>query len=158
MVRAARCVLVLALPLLCLPLSLRATDTCKLSPLLHQRKDVATVLHLEDAWNVAYLRGDTELERCLLTADFTEVMRNGEVLGLAGELELAAKNRGNKLPIPDSPKIIVLLHGNAAVAYGKSILTDSGDKATTKVYADSYVWEHGAWHVFFAQQTQFENH
>ena len=89
-------------------------------------------------------------ERCLLASDFTEILRTGEVKFLADELYLAAKNRGKNLAIPDLPKANVLMHGNLAVAYGLS-----SSKKTR--YADSYLWENGAWHVLFAQQTQLQN-
>ena len=69
------------LNLLCLlllsALPLHAKDACNLRPLMHQHKDVATIQRLEDEWSLAYLRGDTDVERCLLTPDFTEILRNG---------------------------------------------------------------------------------
>ena len=141
--------------LVCL-LPLSAKDNCALRPLTHQRRDVATIQRLEDEWSRAYLRGDTELERCLLSPDFTEILRTGEVKGLQDELDLAAKNQGKNLPIPNLPKTNVLLHGNVAVAYGISSSTSNGKSKTTR-FADSYLWEHGTWHVFFAQQTRMEN-
>ena len=75
---------------------------------------------------------------------------------LQDELDLAAKNQGKNLPIPNLPKTNVLLHGNVAVAYGISSSTSNGKSKTTR-FADSYLWEHGTWHVFFAQQTRMEN-
>jgi hypothetical protein len=142
--------------LLVCALPLPAKDNCTLPSLMRQRRDVATIQHLEDEWSRAYLRGDTELERCLLSPDFTEILRTGEVKGLRGELDLAAKNQGKNLAIPDLPKTNVLLHGNVAVAYGISSSTSDGKSKTTR-FADSYLWEHGTWHVFFAQQTRIEN-
>jgi hypothetical protein len=67
-----------ALLLLTLPLVVRAT-TCRMQPLLHQRRDVQTIERLERAWTLAYLLGDMKLEQCLLTVDFTEIMRTGDV-------------------------------------------------------------------------------
>lgn len=142
--------------LLVCSLSSPAKDACNLRPLMDQRRDAATVQHLEDEWSRAYLRGDTGLERCLLAPDFTEILRSGEVKGLQDELELAAKNQGKNLAIPELPKTNVLLHGNVAVAYGISSSTSGGKLRTTR-FADSYLWERGAWHVFFAQQTLMEN-
>jgi len=124
---------------------------------MHQRKDAATIQHLEGAWSIAYLQGDMELERCLLTPDFTEILRNGDVIVLADELQLAANNKGKNLLIADLPKSTVLIHGNVAVAYGTSHSTSSDGKARTTRFADYYIWENGTWHAFFAQQTQFEN-
>jgi len=126
-----------------------------MTPLMHQHKDVATVQQLENAWSMAYLRGDTELERCLLTTDFTEILRTGEVKTLADELEFAVKNQGRNLAIPNLPKSTVLIHGNVAVGYGTSRSTGADVHARAMRYADYYVWEGGAWHAFFAQQTQF---
>jgi hypothetical protein len=147
----------LMLVLLSCSLPMLAKDACNLKPLLHQHRDVATVQHLEDEWSLAYLRGDTDFEQCLLTPDYTEIARSGEVKVLADELALAAKNKGKNLPIPDLPKSTVLLHGNVAVAFGMSGSTTSDGKQRKTRYADYYIWENGAWHAFFAQQTQFQN-
>ncbi len=135
--------------LLC-SMPLLAKDACDLPPLAGQHKDIATVQHLEDEWTLAFLRSDTDLERCLLSPDFTEIKRTGEVTFLSDELELAAKNRGKNLAIPNLPKAKILLHDDVAVAYG---ISTSGKIR----YSDSYFWKNGAWHVFFAQQTQLEN-
>lgn len=124
---------------------------CDVPPLRHEQRDKATIGRLERAWSMAYLRGDIALERCILTPDFTEILRTGEVKGLADELGFAAKNRGKDLAIPDVPKPAILIHGNVAVAYGTS-----GPANRPMRYADYYVWENGSWHAFFAQQTQLE--
>lgn len=121
---------------------------CRIGPLANEGRDIATIIRLEHAWSVAYLRGDTAFERCLLTPDFTEVMRSGEVKGLSDEIGFAAKNVGRSDPIPDLPTPQVLIHGNAAVAFAKT----HGSTGTT-VYADFYVWIGDSWHVYFAQQT-----
>jgi hypothetical protein len=78
-------------------------------------------------------------------------MGNGEVKRLSDELALAAKNAANPLPMGEIPKGTVLLHGNVAVAYGRS---QSAGGARTLIYADYYVWENGQWRVYFAQQTE----
>jgi hypothetical protein len=130
-----------------------AQNTCDQSTLKDERKDVATIQRLERAWTVAYLEADTNFERCLLSPDFTEIIRSGEVKFLADELEFAKKNEGKNLPIPDQPKPTVLLHGNVAVAYGASEFTGLDGEVRKTRYADYYVWENGSWHAFFAQQT-----
>jgi hypothetical protein len=132
-----------------LPQTIRASD-CRFPALLHQHRSVATIEALEFEWSRAYLRGDTEFEACLLTADFTEIMRNGQVNHLSDELALATKNTANPLPVGELPKGTVLLHRNVAVAYGRS-RSASGQRAMR--YADYYVWENGRWWVYFAQQT-----
>jgi hypothetical protein len=126
---------------------------CELEPLTHQRKDAPTVRRLEEAWSLAFLRGDTSLERCLLTSDFTEITRTGEVKDLAYELELAAKNLGKNRPIPRLPESTVLMHGNVAVAYGMATVNTADDRPRRTQFADYYLWENGAWWAFFAQQT-----
>ncbi len=137
------------------PMASQAESACGQKPLQDQHEDAATIQALEAAWSVAYLHGDTDLERCLLTPDFTEIMRNGEVKVLADELGFAEKNKGKDLPIPAMPKIAVLMHGNVAVAYGISRSTGADGKTRSTRYADYYVWEAGSWQAFFAQQTQF---
>ena len=125
----------------------KASD-CQFPTLAHEHRDVATIRALELEWTRAYLRGDTDFEKCLLTADFTEIMRNGDIKDLSAELALAAKNRAKPLALGELPSGQVLLHGNVAVAYGRS----SGARAMR--YADYYVWEHSHWRVYFAQQTE----
>jgi hypothetical protein len=137
-----------------LSLAAPAYGACGQEALQHERKDVATIQTLETAWSVAFLQGDTELERCLLTPDFTEILRDGSVQVLADELGFAAKNRGKNLPIPDLPKGAVLIHGVVAVAYGLSTSTGKDGKLRMTRYADYYVWEESSWHAFFAQQSE----
>jgi hypothetical protein len=146
----------LSLLLLCSAPS-RAQSTCDLSQLRDEHKDAATIKRLENAWTIAYLKADTNFERCLLSADFTEIVRSGEVKFLPDELALAKKNEGKNLPIPDLPEPTVLLHGDVAVAYGSSQFTSPDGKTRKTRYADYYLWEDGSWHAFFAQQTSIEN-
>lgn len=115
---------------------------------MHEHNDVATVQHLANVWSTAYLRGDADFIRCLLTADFVEVLGNGELQFLAYELKVVAKNRGKNLAMPDLPKVNVLKHGNVAVAHGISSTTDSSGKPRTRRFADFYHWEHGKWRAF----------
>jgi hypothetical protein len=125
---------------------------CRSPTLAHEHRDVATIQALELEWTRAYLRGDTDFEECLLTPDFTEIMRNGDIKDLSAELALAAKNKAKPLPLGDLPSGQVLLHGNVAVAYGRS----TGARAMR--YADYYVWENSHWRVYFAQQTEIATH
>ena len=127
---------------------------CQMQALADQRKDVATIERLEQEWTRAYLGGDTEFERCLLTPDFTEIMRTGEVKVLKDELAFAEANKGKRPKIPDAPKSVVLVHRNVAVAYGTSTSKLNDGAVRTVRYADYYVWENGAWHAFFAQQSE----
>ena len=140
-----------------LEIPVAAVGSCALPPLMHQREDVATVERLETAWSVAFLQGDVLLERCLLTPDFAEILRGGETKYLADELGFAEANRGQHRPIPDFPKPVVLLHGDAAVAYGTSQSVSANGTPRITRYADFYLWEAGRWHAFFAQQTPVES-
>jgi hypothetical protein len=129
----------------------KASTPCQHSVLLNEHRDVATIESLELEWTRAFLRGDTGFEECLLTADFTEIMLNGDIKHLSDELALAAKNKAKPLPLGELPKGTVLLHGSVAVAYGRS---QSGTSPQGLRYADYYVWENGKWCVFFAHQTE----
>src|SRR5215469_2347812 len=128
-------------------------SNCNFPQLKNQSRDAATIQRLEAAWNEAYLHGDPTLMRCLLSSDFTEIMRSGEVKSLSDELSMAQKNRGKKLKVPELPKIEILLHENAAVAYGRSVATNADGKPEIRWYSDTYLWKDGQWHAFFAQQT-----
>ncbi len=91
--------------------------------------------------------------RCLLASDFTEIMRSGELKLLSDELSMAEKNRGKDLKVPEMPRIKVLLHENAAVAYGRSFSTSKDGRTEIRWYSDTYLWKDGQWRAFFAQQT-----
>ena len=135
---------------------LHAQTTCDMGALKEQQRDVATIQRLENAWTIAYLKADTNFELCLLSKDFTEIVRSGDVKFLADELAFARKNEGKNLPIPKLPEPTVLLHDNVAVAYGTSQSRGPDGKIKETRYADYYVWENGKWHAFFAQQTSVE--
>ena len=126
-------------------------NSCRLPSLRGERRDAATILQLERSWSVAYLQGDTGFERCLLSPQFTEIMRTGQVKGIADELGFAAANIGLGKPLPVFPVPQVLILGNDAVAYGIA----RGSSGAT-CYADHYVWDGRSWHVLIAQQTPLE--
>lgn len=132
-------------------------NNCGLPQLKNQQRNVETIQRLEMAWTGAYLRGDTALMGCLLAPDFTEIMRSGELKTLRDELAMAEKNRGKDLKMPELPEIRVLLHENAAVAYGVSVVKSSDRRNMTRWYSDTYLWKNGQWHAFFAQQTAAES-
>ncbi|MGH7533797.1 MAG: nuclear transport factor 2 family protein [Gemmatimonadales bacterium] len=133
--------------------TLQAQGSCRSLPAFRgERRDTTTIVRLERAWNDAFLLGDTAAERCLLTPDFTEILRDGQVKALADELGFATQNIGRHLTPPVSPALSVLLHGDVAVAYG----TVDGRSGATQ-YADFYVWDAGRWRAFFAQQTPLEH-
>ncbi len=131
-----------------------ARADCDRPTLAHQQRDAATIQRLETAWSIAYLTGDTEFLACLLTPDFTEIMSGGSINHLREELALAAKNKGKPADNPSLPPVNVHLHGNVAVGYGVTTKRLNGNPHSS-YFADYYVWENGAWHVYFAQQTAF---
>ena len=51
-----------------------------------EAKDSQTIERLEMAWTLAFLKGDTAFEQCLLTPDFVELLKDGSTEGLDGEL------------------------------------------------------------------------
>lgn len=136
--------------------AVQAADSCDLPQLDHQQKDAATIRNLENAWSVAFLRGDTRFMQCLLIPEFTEITRSGKVKFLSDELAMTAENLGKNRAIPDLPTADVLLHDNVAVAYGESHTPTADGKVIARRFADSFVWENGRWHAFFSQQTQVE--
>jgi hypothetical protein len=143
--------------LLALGVSLAAVAhaSCDYAVFAQEKKDEATIQQLEHAWSVAFLTGDTDFESCLLSPDFAEIRSDGNLHRLADELALAANHTGKPLPNIDSPAGTVHLHGDVAVAYGISPVKMVDGKPHQSYYADYYVWENGAWRVYFAQQTAF---
>ncbi len=126
---------------------------CSRPELANQSKDEATVIRLERAWSVAHMTGDTEFEACLLTPDFTEIRSDGKINVLSDEMALAEKHKGQKADTSILTTPTVHIHGNVAVAYGASDWKASDGKMHKFYYADYYVWENGAWHAYFGQQT-----
>jgi len=137
-----------------MPAHAQANGTCNAQPLLNQQKDEATILHLEAAWNTAIGQGDASSESCLLTADFKEILANGELKTRADELGFTAKNKGQNKPIPRLPPFTVLIHGNVAIAY--ATWTPSAADSAPNQTADYFIWEDGSWHAFFSQSTPVE--
>jgi hypothetical protein len=129
----------------------RANGACDAQMPPHQQQDAATIQQLESAWNTAIAHGDTSFEGCLLTPDFFEISSSGAALTLAGELGMTAKNKGRNRPVPELPRVTVLIHGNIAVAYATWKPADPNRRSN--VTSDFFVWENGAWHVFFSQGT-----
>jgi hypothetical protein len=146
-------ILVLALAAVLFFLPPYTLASCIRPELEHQRRDAATIRQLETSWSLAYLRGDVDLERCLLTADFIEIMSDGTIHHLDDELALAAKNKGKEVTNPNLASVTVLLHGAVAVAYGISPGNPADSKKGKKYFVDYYVWEDGFWRAYFAQQT-----
>jgi hypothetical protein len=129
----------------------QSKDPCEAQLPAHQQKDEATIQQIETAWNLAIARGDSSFERCLLTADFKEILSKGELKTLTDELGFTEKNKGKNRPIPTLPPITVLIHGSMAVAYATWVPTDPNKKSDQT--SDVFIWENGSWHVVFSQST-----
>ena len=134
-----------------------AAEVCNLPQLAHQKQDVATVRHLEEAWSIAFLKGDTALLGCLLLPEYTEITRTGQVKYFRDELEMATVNLGKNLDVPALPVSSVLLHGDVAVAYGETRIGGAGSRGNARRFADFFLWRNGRWYAFFSQQTPIEN-
>jgi hypothetical protein len=130
-----------------------AGATCNNQAFLNEKKDASTILNLESAWTTAFLGGDTEFMSCLLTPDFTEIMRNGNIYHRSDELALTEKNKGKAAATMPLPHLTVLLHDDVAVAYGLASEHKIEGVLHKNYYADYYVWTNGSWHAFFAQWT-----
>ncbi len=129
-------------------------DECSATPLVNQQKDEATIQQLETAWNIAIRRGDAALEDCLLTADFLEILPNGDLKTRTDELGFTTKNKGQNMPMPRLPAITVVLHGNVATAF--ATWTPLAANRPPEKTVDYFIWENGSWHVFFSQSTPIE--
>jgi hypothetical protein len=130
--------------------TIMSAPDCTSRQLPNQQRDSATIRRLEHAWSVAFLTGDTAFEECLLLPGYTEIKRDGSIGDLRDELALAARNRGKQLPTNNLPTVNVIVHGDAAVGYGQF-----ASKGGHMRWADYYVWDGSAWHVYFAQQTSY---
>jgi hypothetical protein len=128
-------------------------EGCDAPDLTNQKQDAATVERLENAFTVAFLKGDTDFEKCLLLPNYAEVSRSGKWRELSDELEGAARNRGKNLSVPAMPKVEVLLHGDVAVAHGLFTFTMPDGKSVSTRFSDVYVWKDNEWHVLYSQQT-----
>ena len=135
---------------------LLAEGACNVPELANQKQDAATVQPLENAFTTAFLKGDTDFEKCLLLPNYAEISRSGKWRELSEELESTARNRGKNLSVSDMPKVDVLMHGEAAIAHGFFTFTTPDGKSLSTRFSDVYVWKGHAWHVLFSQQTPIE--
>jgi ketosteroid isomerase-like protein len=129
----------------------QSQQPCDLEPLMHQQRDEASIQRLEASWIAAISQGDIGFERCLLTEDFVEILSTGELKTRGGELDLTARNKGKKARVRELPQMTISIHGNVAVA--RAVWKPTGTALMAAHIADCFVWEDGAWHVFFSQLT-----
>jgi Domain of unknown function (DUF4440) len=127
---------------------------CTTPALINQQKDAATIRHLETSWNTAITQGDATFEDCLLTADFMEILSNGELKTRTDELAFTTKNKGQHKPPPQLPPFTIVIHGDVAMAH--ATWTSTASKRPPDKIVDYFIWENGSWHVFFSQSTPIE--
>ncbi|HVW76160.1 MAG TPA: nuclear transport factor 2 family protein [Alloacidobacterium sp.] len=132
-------------------------EGCTAPEFANQQRDAETVQKLETAFTAAFLKGDTDFEKCLLLPNYAEVSRSGKWRELSDELAGTARNQGKNLSVPQLPKVDVLLHGDVAVAHGLFTFTAPDGKSQSTRFSDVYVWKDGAWHVLYSQQTPSDN-
>jgi hypothetical protein len=146
--------LISALPFMPTHAQAQTNGACNVPPLMSQRQDAATIQHLEASWNIAIAQGDASFEDCLLTADFLEILANGDLKTRADELGFTTKNKGQNKPRPRLPAFTVVIHSNVAIAY--AIWTPTDPNRRPDKIVDYFIWENGSWHVFFSQSTPVE--
>jgi hypothetical protein len=140
------------LPLLCTS-PLLAEGGCSAPELADQKQDAATVQRLENAFTAAFLKDDTDFEKCLALPNYGEVSRSGKWRELWSELEGTARNRGKNLSVAEMPKVNVPMHGDVAVVHGLFTFTTPDGKSQSTRFSDVYVWKDDTWHGLYSQQT-----
>jgi len=118
-----------------------AEGSCSAPELANQKQDAVTVQRLENAFTVAFLKGDTDFQKCLLLPEYAEVSRSGKWRDLSDELEGTARNRGKNLSVSDLPKVDVLMHGDTAIAHGLFTFSTPDGKSLSTRFTDVYVWK-----------------
>ena len=96
----------------------QAHDSCEPESLMHQQRDEATIQRLEALWNVAISQGDTSFERCLLTADFVEILSKRRIENACRRTGVYCKEPGRKRHTPELPAITILIHGRCCRGAG----------------------------------------
>ena len=132
-----------------------ATHDCRVPSLVEQKQDEATLRRLEHAWQSSYVTGDVEARKCLLDRGFLEILDDGKIKRFEDEIS-STQSSNNAASSLDQriPHIKILIHGNAAVAYGRINTNFSGAESVGIPFADYFVWEQDAWHVYFSRQTK----
>lgn len=133
-------------------LPLLAADCAKV--LGSQAADAASLERVEDAWNEAFNRGNTEYLECLLVPDFLTVTPRG-TRDRVWELEHARQNRGNSAPIPHFSGTVFQIEGNTGIAKLYKPASDDGRHPATYL-ADVFTFRDGAWRAVYSQHTFVE--
>ena len=132
----------------------RHLANCDAPAQLVQARDAATVRRLVTAWETSERTGDIAFGKCLLDRGFVGILADGKIETFAGELEATSRRANGHSFTSDRSEITVLMHGNAAVAYGRRPAPLSRNHRETIPFADYLVWENSSWHAYFSNQTK----
>jgi hypothetical protein len=133
-------------------LPIHAADCAKI--LGPQKADAASLDRVEDAWNEAFNRGNTEYLECLLVPDFVTVTPHGK-RDRAWELEHARQNRGSTAAIPHFSGTVFQIEGSTGIAKLYKPASADGQHPATQL-ADVFTFRDGAWRAVYSQHTFVE--
>lgn len=133
-------------------LPLLAADCAKV--LGRQNADAASLERVEDAWNEAFMRGNTEYLECLLVPDFVTVTPHGK-RDRAWEPEHAWQNRGSTPPILHFSGTVFQIEGTTGIAKLYKPASADGQHPATQL-ADVFTFQDGAWRAIYSQHTFVE--
>jgi len=133
-------------------LPLLAADCVKV--LGAQKADAASLERVEDAWNEAFIRGNTDYLECLLVPDFVTVTPHGR-RDRAWELEHARQNRGSTAPIPHFSGTVFQIDGSTGIAKLYKPGSADGQHPATQL-ADVFTFQDGEWRAVYSQHTFVE--
>ena len=119
-----------------------------------QTEDAVSLERVEDAWNEAFMRGDTAYLECLLVPDFVTVTPHGK-RDRAWELEHARQNRGSSTPIPHFSGTVFQIEGSTGIAKLYKPVSADGQHPATQL-ADVFTFQDGAWRAVYSQHTFVE--
>jgi hypothetical protein len=143
--------LVLFLVVVCAFTALASDCATVLGP---QKADAASLDRVEDAWNEAFNRGNTEYLECLLVPDFVTVTPHGK-RDRAWELEHARQNRGSTAAIPHFSGTVFQIEGSTGIAKLYKPASADGQHPATQL-ADVFTFQDGAWRAVYSQHTFVE--
>lgn len=119
-----------------------------------QKADAASLERVEDSWNEAFMRGNTEYLECLLVPDFVTVTPHDK-RDRVWELEHARKNRGSTASIPHFSGTVFQIEGSTGIAKLYKPAPADGQHPATYL-ADVFTFQDGAWRAVYSQHTFVE--
>ena len=116
-----------------------------------QQANAASLQRVEDDWNEAFMRGNTDYLECLLVPDYTTVTPRG-TRDRAWELEHARQNQGSSAPIPHVSGTVFQIDGTTGIARLYKAASADGKHPATYL-ADVFTFKDGAWRAVYSQHT-----